>query len=177
MVLASLAALFRPSPELLLALALLEGSLRGPAYKLWESASFGSTPQERAAWVVPDGSEGVRWVNWPSGRRFLTEQWKGPVPAGVVAIVHTHPAMVDPKPSAQDVETARRLGVPVYTISRSAIWKAEPNGSIVSVDGERWWIACGTGSCDDSRHPASRTAGNSAVPAEQRNLESVSAYP
>ncbi|MCM3875695.1 MAG: Mov34/MPN/PAD-1 family protein [Thermoanaerobaculia bacterium] len=174
---ASLAAFFRPSPELVLALALLEGTLRAPAYRLWAAADFGYTPRERAAWIVPDESEGVRWVNWPNGRRFLSARWNGPVPAGAVAIVHTHPGMVDPKPSPQDVETACRLGVPVYTVSRSGIWKAVPDGSIVSVDDSRWWSACRTGACDDTRNPEFRSARSAPTPAELRNLGTDSAYP
>jgi hypothetical protein len=174
---ASIAAFFRPSPELVLALALLEGALRAPAYRLWAAADFGSTPRECAAWVVPDGSEGVRWVNWPNGRRFLTAKWKGPVPAGAVAIVHTHPAMVDPKPSEQDIETARRIGLPVYTVSRSGIWKAVPDGSIVPVESSRWWDACRAGGCEESRHPEFRSARGATNPAESRNLGAESAYP
>jgi Prokaryotic homologs of the JAB domain len=177
MVLASVAALFRPSPELLLALAIFEGTLRAPAYKLWESADFGYTPRECAAWVVPDEAEGMRWVHWPNGRRFRAAQWTGPVPAGAVAIVHTHPDMVDSKPSEQDVQTARRLGVPVYTVSRTGIWKAVPDGSIVSVDGSRWWNACRTGHCEETRSPEFRSARHETIPAELRNLGLESAYP
>ena len=172
-----LAAFFRPSPEFVLALALLEGTFRAPAYKLWAAADFGYTHVECAAWVVPDESEGVRWVNWPKGRHFMAARWNGPVPAGVVAIVHTHPSVVNPKPSEQDVETARRLGVPVYTVSRSGIWKAVPDGSIVSVDAARWWSACGSGACDGTRNPEFRSAQNAPGPAKLRNLGSESAYP
>jgi proteasome lid subunit RPN8/RPN11 len=176
MVFAAIAALFRPSPSLVLAIALLEGTLRAPAYRLWAAADFGNTPHERAAWIVPE-PEGMRWMNWPNGRRFLTAQWKGPAPAGAVAIVHTHPVMVDPKPSEQDIATARQLGVPVYTVSRSGIWKAEPDGSIVPVDDARWWSACRSGACEEKRNPESRTARNSTLLQELRNLEPDSAYP
>jgi proteasome lid subunit RPN8/RPN11 len=187
MVSGSFAALFRPSPELVFALALLEGTLRAPAYRLWASADFGSTPRECAAWIVPNGSGGLRWENWPNERRFLTAQWKGAVPPGAVAIVHTHPAVVDPKPSEQDVETARRLRVPVYAVSRSGIWKAVPDGSIVAVEDSRWWSACPSGGCaetrdaearnPESRSPDTRSVRNSSVPAELRNPAAGSAYP
>jgi len=160
-----------------LALALLEGTLRVPAYRLWAAADFGHTPGERAAWVVPDASEGLRWVNWPDGRRFLTAHWKGPVPPGAVAIVHTHPAVVDPKPSAQDVNTARGLGLPVYTVSRSGIWKVVPGGSIVAVDDRRWWSVCRTGGCEEARHPEFRSVRGHTNPEDSRNFETDSAYP
>jgi len=180
MALAFVAALLRPSPEHVLALVLLEGSLRAPAYRLWAAADFGYTPRECAAWIVPDESEGVRWVSWPNGHLFLAERWKGSVPAGAVAIVHTHPAMVSPKPSRQDIETARRFGVTVYTVSRSGIWKAVPDGSIVTVDDSGWWNACRTGACEEMRHPefrSARSTPSSPSPRELRNLESDSAYP
>lgn len=177
MALASLAALLRPSAELLFALALLEGSLQGPAYKLWASADFGYTPRECAAWVVPDESLGVRWVSWPNGRRFRTAQWTGPVPKGAVAIVHTHPGVVDPKPSEQDIETARRLGMPVYAVSRSGIWKAVPDGTVVPVNDSRWWSACRSGGCDEKRPPEFRSARGATNPGGQRNLGLESAYP
>lgn len=184
---ASLVAFFRPSPEAVLALSLLEGTLREPAYRLWAQAGFGSTREERAAWVVPHASEGMRWVSWPNGRRFLAARWDGPVPAGAVAIVHTHPSVVDPKPSEQDIETARRLRVPVYTVSRSGIWKAVPDGSVVPVEDSAWWIACRSGACAETRHSETRNAetrnpetlkaARSWVLDELRNLGAESAYP
>jgi hypothetical protein len=174
---ASVAAFFRPSPELVLALALLEGTLRAPAYRLWEAASFGHESGERAAWVLKDDAGRVRWLAWPSDRQYLRAHWGGAVPADAVAIVHTHPAVVDPKPSQQDVETARRLRLPVYTVSRGGIWKAVPDGSVVSVDDARWWSACRAGACDETRHPEFRSARSAPGPAEPRNLGSESAYP
>jgi hypothetical protein len=158
----------RPAPRL------LESSLRAPAYRLWEASGFGNERSERAAWVVEDGAAGVRWLAWPNGRRYLRARWEGPVPENVVAIVHTHPAVVDPKPSEQDVETARQLGVPVYAVSRTGIWKAAPDGSVVPVDDGRWWSACRSGACDAVRDPDFRSARG---PSGPRNLGPESAYP
>ncbi len=171
---AALASFFRPSPELVLALTLLEGSLRAPAYRLWEAARFGQEVSERAAWVLKDDAGRLRWLAWPAEYRYRRAQWEGPVPADAVAIAHTHPTAGDPRPSEQDVATARRLGVPVYTVSRSGIWKAVPDGSVVSVDDAQWWSACRAGVCEETRHPESRSA---ARPTELRNLRSESAYP
>jgi hypothetical protein len=153
---------------------LLESTLRAPAYRMWEAAGFGHESSERAAWVLEDDEVGVRWLDWPNGRRYLRARWEGPVPANAVAIVHTHPAVVDPKPSEQDIETARRLGVPVYSVSRSGIWKAVPNGSVVPVDDSRWWSGCRSGACDGPRDPDSRSAQG---PPGPRNLGPESAYP
>jgi hypothetical protein len=80
----------------------------------------------------------------------------------VVAIVHTHPAVVDLKPSPQDLDTARMVSMPLYTVSRAANWEAEPNGVVVAVDDARWWVGCGAGTCsapeDDPEFRSARGA-------------------
>jgi hypothetical protein len=158
----------RPTPQL------LESTLRAPAYRLWEAAGFGHEISERAAWVLKDDAGGVRWLAWPDERRYLRARWEGPVPADAVAIAHTHPTAVDPKPSEQDIETARKLRVPVYTVSRSGIWKVAPDGFVVAVDDARWWTGCHSGACDEMRDPEFRSARGAFDP---RNLEPESAYP
>jgi hypothetical protein len=160
----------RPRP----ALRLFESTLRAPAYRLWEAAGFGHEVGERAAWVLKDDAGRVRWLTWPDGRRYLRARWEGPVPADAVAIAHTHPAVVDPKPSEQDIETARQLRLPVYTVSRSGIWKAAPDGSVVAVDDARWWTGCRSGACGETRDPDFRSAREGF---DSRNLEPGSAYP
>jgi hypothetical protein len=146
-------------------LHLLESSLRPPAYRLWEEGSFGGEARERAAWVLAVDAGHVRWQAWPDGRGYLRARWKGPVPADAVAIVHTHPAVVDPRPSPQDLESARRVGVPIYTVSRAGIWKAEPDGSVVTVDDRRWWVGCRSGGCSaPERDPEFRSAAALPIP-------------
>jgi hypothetical protein len=125
----------------------LERSLRPSAYHLWEGAGFGREPRERAAWVLSGDAGRMRWQVWPDGRRYLKAGWAGPVPADAIAIVHTHPLAVDPKPSPQDIATARRIRVPVYTVSRVGIWRASPDGSVVAVEDETWWSGCRSGGC------------------------------
>jgi hypothetical protein len=119
----------------------LEAELRDEAFHLWAAGGFGADRTERAAWVVRAAS-GVAWRVWPWDRRYLESRWLGPTPAGAMAIVHTHPASVDPRPSPTDVATARRLEVTVYTVSRTGIWKAGPDGAVTRVGDERWWAGC-----------------------------------
>lgn len=153
---------------------LLESSLRPPAYRLWEEAGFGGEARECAAWVLAVDAGHVRWQAWPDGRAYLRARWKGPVPADAVAIVHTHPAVVDPRPSSQDLETAHRVGVPVYTVSRAGIWKAEPDGRVVAVDDKDWWRSCRSGACRvPERDPESRSARGGL---DSRNPGAESAY-
>jgi len=119
----------------------LEAGLREEAFRLWVSCGFGADRTERAAWVVR-GDAGLAWRDWPWDRRYLESRWLGPTPAGAVAIVHTHPAVVDPRPSPTDRATAQRLRMAVYTVSRSGIWKAEPDGVVTRVGDEGWWAGC-----------------------------------
>jgi hypothetical protein len=122
----------------------LEEELRPRAFRLWEEAGFGLDPTEHAAWVVA-GPSGFVWIPWPWEGRWEKAQWRGRVPAGAVAIVHTHPARVNPQPSDLDRATSERLGVAVYTISRSGIWKAGPDGALTRVRDEWWWAGCRAG--------------------------------
>lgn len=155
-------------------LHLLESALRIPAYRLWEKAGFGGPPLELAAWVLAEDGGRVRWQSWPDGRLHLRAHWRGPVLAAAVAIVHTHPAVADPKPSPQDIETASRLGMPVYTVSRAGIWKADRDGHVVVVDDAGWWAGCRSGACGaPERDPEFRSA---SAPSDLRNLEAESAY-
>jgi hypothetical protein len=131
--------------------AVLEAGLRAPAFRLWEQAGFGADRAEHAAWVVAAPEGLPRWRPWPFTHGDLEAHWFGPAPPGAVAIVHTHPAPVDPRPSFTDRETAVRHGVAVYTVSRTGIWKAEPDGAVTRVGDERWWAGCRPGKpCGES---------------------------
>jgi hypothetical protein len=55
------------------------------------------------------------------------------LPPGTRAIVHTHPKEGDPKPSQGDIDTARKANVENYVLSLSALWVAEPDGTIHKV--------------------------------------------
>jgi proteasome lid subunit RPN8/RPN11 len=58
----------------------------------------------------------------------------------VVALVHTHPNDRQQDPSPDDIASAKKLGKPVYVISRSGLFVARPSdGQVVKVfDGTDW---------------------------------------
>lgn len=149
----------------------LEAGLREEAFRLWRAGGFGGDRSERAAWVVR-AAAGVAWRDWPWDRRYLESRWLGPPPGGALAIVHTHPAVVDPRPSDTDRATATRLGVAVYTVSRSGIWKAEPGGAVTRVGDETWWAGCETGrSCrEDASGRFARASSESPAASETAGL-------
>jgi hypothetical protein len=142
----------------------LEAGLRSEAFRLWKAGGFGGDRSERAAWVVQAPS-GVAWRDWPWDRRYLESRWLGPTPGEAVAIVHTHPAVVDPRPSVTDRATATRLGIAVYTVSRSGIWKVEPGGAVTRVGDETWWAGCETGRSCREGAPARAARVSSELPA------------
>lgn len=56
----------------------------------------------------------------------------------VTALLHTHPDTGSPRPSVRDRAVARRLRLPVYTISLWAIYRAEPDGTVSTIASPCW---------------------------------------
>lgn len=114
-----------------------EPDLRAALVRLWRSAGWSVLQMESAAWVVErDGRpELVLWTG-ATGPHHAT--WKGPVPRGAVALVHTHPRGDDPRPSSRDVATAREIDLPVTVVTRFALWTASPAGSVAK-DADASW--------------------------------------
>lgn len=115
-------------------------------YCLWVKGGYGLRPTERAAWITKEQDE-YGSVPWPWSAEAGKESWKGPAPAGSVAIAHTHPDRMSPKPSTTggitgrgDQGTADAIDLPVYVVTRNAVWKAVPDTkSPVQVVGANWW--------------------------------------
>lgn len=108
--------------------------------ELLRNAAWGiGGPFERAAFVVqgPDGA--IECVAWPSKHVCWEESFHGLMPAGTVALVHTHPALY-PLPSDHDIDEARRIGKPIYVVSIHGIYRADPQTREVAtiVLGQKW---------------------------------------
>lgn len=138
--------MMRSSPGALLTAALLlasDASAEGPSrdvfyVTLLAAAGVGLAEIETAAWLVrgPDGRETL--VPWPPASQRKSHAWKRPLPAGAVALLHTHPASESPRPSVRDRDVARRIRMPVYAISRWAIYRADPDGTVSPVASPCW---------------------------------------
>ena len=101
---------------------------------LFRLAGMGTRDLERAAFLVREPDDTWSCLLWPSNAGFRSEQFRGAVPEGVVAIVHTHPNRIV-QASAQDVRTAVATGLPVFTIT----W-----ANITVIDertGEQQWVS------------------------------------
>jgi len=115
-------------------------------YCLWKLGGYGVKDTERSTWITNNGGT-YGSVAWPWSAESKKETWKGPLPAGTVANAHTHPNSGGVKPSTSggntgkgDQGTADKIGLPVYVVTRNAIWKAVPNGkNPVQVAGNDWW--------------------------------------
>jgi len=104
-------------------------------YDLWEDSAFGQNPNgvERAAWIIRDPDGNQVFQKWRNSGERNREFWKGPAPANVVAVVHTHPAHRDSRPSPTDVSMARQVKIQVYVVSENGVWVSDPNGKISRV--------------------------------------------
>jgi proteasome lid subunit RPN8/RPN11 len=102
------------------------------------AASSGSD-QEAAAFLVREADGIVRCVPWPRRAGFRTERYRGVLPDGTVAIAHTHPHGWE-RPSSGDVEEARRIGLPIFVLSRWHIYAVDPatGRSVVVIEKKNW---------------------------------------
>jgi len=66
--------------------------------------------------------------------------YHGYPPIGIVALVHSHPP-ANPRPSLQDLETARQLNLPVFAVTPAEVWVADPIAGIVPVVRNMRWAA------------------------------------
>jgi hypothetical protein len=109
-------------------------------YTLWQASAFGKAPTgiERAAWILRDANGNLQFQRWPSSGARNKEFWKGDVPENAVAQVHTHPEHRDPRPSSNDTEFAKKMAVPVYTITSQGVWVVSPEGKIEKVADSTW---------------------------------------
>jgi hypothetical protein len=66
--------------------------------------------------------------------------YHGYPPIGIVALVHSHPP-ANPRPSLQDLETARQLNLPVFAVTPTEVWVADPVAGITPVVRNMSWAA------------------------------------
>ena len=102
-------------------------------------AGFGYLEKEEAAFIVT-GGDGYRCVPWPSTNEPSQASFRGRMPGGTVAIVHSHPRS-RPRPSSGDVQLARRLGMAIFVVSRDHVYAARADGTVVTVVRKRGWAA------------------------------------
>jgi len=113
---------------------LLFSDLTRPQATFWYASllaesGYGRLPRERAAFLIREADGTLTVEIWAHGsRRHAT--FRGAVPFGTIAILHTHPHG-DERPSAQDRDEAARLRLPVVVITTGGVVAAMPDGTDV----------------------------------------------
>jgi len=92
--------------------------------RLVRNGRAGFEHREEAAFIVRTSSGNFLSIEWPSDGRLDSAEWRGPFPAGTVAIAHTHPTHL-PMPSSVDIATAREKHVPVYVVTPLTITRTD----------------------------------------------------
>ena len=90
------------------------------SWNLLAQARYGQSDYEYGAFIVRDDSGQLRLSVWKFDREFRSAHFGGQLPSNVVAITHTHPNAL-PAPSDDDVLLARKIGLPVYVLTRMMI--------------------------------------------------------
>jgi proteasome lid subunit RPN8/RPN11 len=121
---------------LVLLATLLFSDLSRPQAAVWyasllEESGHGRLPRECAAFLIREADGTLTLAPWPhGGQRHVS--FRGHVPARTIAILHTHPRGEE-RPSARDRDEARRLGLPVVTITSDAVIAVMPDGGEVTL--------------------------------------------
>lgn len=77
--------------------------------------------KEVSAWVVIDSEVKETCVLWKS-TNSVSGTWKGSLPKGTVANIHSHPRSVERGVSEDDVVAATQINLPVYVMHARGDW-------------------------------------------------------
>jgi hypothetical protein len=80
---------------------------------------------EVAAFLVRDEDGLVSCVIWPHNGTRRSAHYEGVIPNRTVALAHTHPDSA-PQPSRADIAEARRIGFPIYVVTRWDLYWIDP---------------------------------------------------
>ena len=88
--------------------------------KVLELGWFGMVDWERAAFLKLEENGRLSCQVWDSKLNYQRVEWRGRIPDGTVAVIHSHPR-TKPDPSEHDVFEAQRLGIPVIVVTPEAV--------------------------------------------------------
>ena len=93
---------------------------------------YGVMPFERAAFIIREHDGSYTCRLWSSTGEFMRASTSAAIPAGTVAIAHTHPR-TSPRASRHDREEAMRLGIAIVVVGRDSVEVIDAAGN----DGDR----------------------------------------
>jgi hypothetical protein len=113
----------------------LLAALRGLAHR----GVYQIDQTEVAAFLVRDANGGISSVMWPHSANRRSEHYEGVIPAGTVAIAHTHPWQADQHPSRGDIEQARKIGLPIYVVTQRNLYVVDASGEVIELFAQTGW--------------------------------------
>ncbi|HEX2833116.1 MAG TPA: hypothetical protein VHW00_08880 [Thermoanaerobaculia bacterium] len=90
---------------------------------------------EQGAFVARASDGTLYFIVWPPGPERDILRWRGRIPPGTIAILHTHPP-ASPAASKIDERAARSSRIPVYVITNGGIARTLGEGSEMIVSGD-----------------------------------------
>jgi hypothetical protein len=92
--------------------------------KAWRISKNGTSDAEGVIlfYLLPDGSYKVKGLNSTNEFKSATFVWED----GIIAIFHTHPRAVDPRPSDGDIKVADKYRVLMFTLSLRGMYVYDP---------------------------------------------------
>ncbi|HEX3070129.1 MAG TPA: hypothetical protein VHX14_16300 [Thermoanaerobaculia bacterium] len=106
------------------AIDLHDPAVRGVLTELLRNARYGCVNTEEAAFLIRDAHGKTFFLRWRANGELNSATWQGALPAGTVAIVHTHPNWL-PLPSHIDARVARETSLPVYVVTLTRISRTD----------------------------------------------------
>ena len=104
--------------------------------RLNAAAAMTRRDSERAAFLVRANNGRLRAIVWQAGEA-AEASYKGPIPAGCIAIIHTHP-IAAPQPSRRDLAEAQRIRMPIVVITPDSVTVARTDGASAQLFGAGW---------------------------------------
>lgn len=106
--------------------------------ELIDQSMGGLSDTESGAFIVKSAS-GHHLELWPKSLKKYTTSYRGAIPAGIVAIAHSHP-LSRPEPSRNDIEVAQRLGLDMYVVTRKSVYLIRGgSGTVTELLGSELW--------------------------------------
>jgi hypothetical protein len=117
---------------------------RNQSKAAWDAVNKGGNPYTESGFSVygDGGSSSLHTEVHPQGAGMAGPQ-RDKISYGPTdfAIQHTHPNASSDKPSANDVEAAKKIKKPIYVTSRTGLWMASPDGKVTQVFKSPTWFS------------------------------------
>ena len=98
-----------------------------------------TSDMEVAAFIIRNSDGELASMPWPHTASIRAAHYQGAMPSGTVAIAHTHPIYAK-EPSRGDIEQAKRIGLPIYVVTRWNLYVIDPSsGASVALISQKNW--------------------------------------